>query len=440
MNLPSSPNILLLGSGGRECAFAWKIAQSSNLGKLYIAPGNPGTAQWGVNVDINPLDFSVIKQFIISNYINLVVVGPEEPLVRGIKDYFISDEDLCHIPLIGPSAAAAALEGSKEFAKEFMKRHNIPTARYMTASIENLSQAEAFLESLSSPFVLKADGLAAGKGVLIIDTLEQAKSELREMLDGKFGKASSKVVIEEFLSGIEVSIFVATDGKSYKILPEAKDYKRIGVGDMGPNTGGMGAVSPVPFVDEIFIQKVRERIIEPTINGIIKDKLDYTGFIFIGLINCGGEPQVIEYNVRMGDPETEVVIPRITSDIVSLFDGMANGTLEQKIVTTSPQTAVTVVCVADGYPDQYQKGDPITGLKLKSESIVFQAGTRTIANQTVTSGGRVLAVTSFGDSIQGAAQKSYKTIENISYKGKYFRTDIGDDLISQSFCIGDVKI
>lgn len=428
MKLPSSPNILLLGSGGRECAFAWKIAQSNNLGKLYIAPGNAGTSAYGINVDVNPLDFSVIKQFVANNYINLVIVGPEEPLVRGIKDYFLSDEDLCHVPVIGPSQSAAALEGSKEYAKEFMKRHGIPTASYMTATGENIDQAERFLERLKAPYVLKADGLAAGKGVLIINDLQQAKDELRLMLDGKFGKASSKVVIEEFLSGIEVSVFVATDGKSYKILPEAKDYKRIGNGDTGPNTGGMGAVSPVPFADEIFMQKVRERIVEPTVRGIAADGLDYTGFIFIGLMNSGGEPMVIEYNVRMGDPETEVVIPRITSDIVDLLDGLANGTLHEKEVTISPKTAVTVVCVSGGYPDQYEKGLPVTGLNQATESTIFHAGTTEKAGEVCTFGGRVFAVTSFADTISEAAAKSYRTIAHINYQGKYCRSDIGQDL------------
>ena len=431
MKLPTPANILLIGSGGRENAFAWKIAQSPNLGKLYIVNGNAGTSAFGTNVDIHPKDFSVIKQFVLNNFINLVVVGPEEPLVRGISDFFKEDHEIRHIPVIGPSAKAAQLEGSKDFAKAFMARHDIPTAGYMTVRSDNIAEGGKFLESLTAPYVLKADGLAAGKGVLIVDDLDQAKAELRAMLGGKFGEASKKVVIEEFLSGVEVSVFVATDGKSYKILPEAKDYKRIGEGDTGPNTGGMGAVSPVAFASGEFMDKVRERIVEPTIKGIAQEELDYKGFIFLGLINCGGEPKVIEYNVRMGDPETEVVFPRITSDLIDLLDGIAHGTLSKKELTITPQTAVGVVCVSGGYPDEYEKGFEIKGLGDDSagESIVFHAGTTKKAGKILTDGGRVLVVTSFGDSIEEAAGKSYATIEKIDYDGKYCRRDIGKDLM-----------
>ena len=429
MKLPQSVNVLLLGSGGRECAFAWKIAQSGRLAKLFIAPGNAGTKAYGVNVDMNPTDFAIVKQFVLSNNINLVVVGPEDPLVKGIHDYFMSDTDIKNIPVIGPSMEGARLEGSKDFAKAFMTRHNIPTAAYFTVTKENISEGKSFLETMKSPYVLKADGLAAGKGVLIIDDLEEAKRELDEMLGGKFGKASSRVVIEEHLSGVEASVFVATDGKEYKILPEAKDYKRIGVGDTGLNTGGMGAVSPVPFCDEKFMEKVRTTIVEPTIKGLAKDNIIYNGFVFIGLMNCGGEPKVIEYNVRMGDPETEVVLPRITSDIIDLFEGIAFGNLDAKKVAVKEETAVTVVCVSGGYPGDYEKGFPVTGLDKPSESIIFHAGTAVKGKDVVTSGGRVLAVTSYGKSIEEAAAKSFAAIDNIDYKGKYFRNDIGKDLI-----------
>lgn len=429
MKLPASVNILLLGSGGREAAFAWKISQSQHLGRLYIAPGNAGTGSYGMNVDISPTDFPVIKQFVLNNYINLVVVGPEEPLVRGIKDYFRDDHEIRHIPVVGPSAEAAKLEGSKDYAKEFMFRHGIPTAKYKSITAENIEEGLAFLETMQPPYVLKADGLAAGKGVVIPDTLEEAKAELKAMLSGKFGKAGSRVVIEEFLSGIELSVFVATDGKSYKVLPQAKDYKRIGDGDTGLNTGGMGAVSPVPFADSEFMEKVRERIIEPTVAGIAADALDYRGFVFIGLMNCQGEPYVIEYNIRMGDPETEVVLPRITSDMVDLLDGIVHGTLSSKTIEITPQTATTVVCVSGGYPGDYKKGLPIHGLDTVSESIVFHAGTSSKGLQVQTAGGRVLAVTSFGDSIQEAVDKSYRSIEKISYEGLYCRKDIGKDLM-----------
>lgn len=433
MKLPASTNVLLLGSGGRESAFAWKIAQSEKLGRLFIAPGNGGTATYGINVDIDPLDFSVVKQFVLQNYINLVVVGSEEPLVRGIKDYFKDDEEIRHIHILGPSAAGAALEGSKEFAKGFMMRHKIPTARYFTATKENRAEAEEFLDSLTAPYVLKANGLAAGKGVLIINDLAEAKGALQEMLDGKFGKASAKVVIEEYLSGIECSVFVATDGMSYKILPEAKDYKRIGEGDTGLNTGGMGAVSPVPFADEVFMEKVRVRIIEPTINGIAQEELGYKGFVFIGLMNVDGEPKVIEYNVRMGDPETEVVFARIESDILDLFDGIVNVTLEEKELKISSKTAVTVMMVSGGYPDCYEKGFPISGLSQQREgSVIFHAGTARKGSDIVTCGGRVLAVTSLADSIAQAAEMSYCVIENIDYQNKYYRRDIGGEFLAEN--------
>lgn len=431
MKLPQTVNVLLLGSGGREHAFAWKIAQSPRLEKLFIAPGNAGTKDCGMNVDVDPLNFPAIKQFVLNNYINLVVVGPEQPLVAGIKDYFLNDHEIRHIPVVGPSQEAAALEGSKEFAKAFMQRHHVPTAGYFTVESCNLDQGYTFLESLKPPYVLKADGLAAGKGVLIIDGLEEAKSELRQMIEGKFGSASSKVVIEEYLSGIEVSVFVATDGKSYRILPEAKDYKRIGEGDSGPNTGGMGAVSPVPFADEVFMEKVRTRIVEPTVQGIQQDNLDYKGFIFIGLMNCGGEPYVIEYNVRMGDPETEAVIPRIGSDLIDLFEGIVHGSLEEKELVILPQTAVTVVCVSGGYPDQFEKGFPISGELSPSDSMVFHAGTTFRGGEVLTSGGRVLAVTSLGEDIASARAKSYESIAAVDYNGKYFRGDIGCDLLEK---------
>lgn len=435
MKLPQTVNILLLGSGGREHAFAWKIAQSERLEKLYIAPGNAGTRNCGVNVDLDPANFPALKQFVLNNYINLVVVGPEQPLVDGVKDYFLNDPEIRHIPVIGPSQEAAQLEGSKEYAKAFMARHGVPTAAYFTVTPENVEQGCAFLaEKVKAPYVLKADGLAAGKGVLILNDLQEAQEELRAMLDGKFGAASKKVVIEEYLSGIEVSVFVATDGRSYKILPEAKDYKRVGEGDTGLNTGGMGAVSPVPFATTEFMEKVRTRIVEPTVRGIQEEGLDYTGFIFIGLMNCGGDPMVIEYNVRMGDPETEVVLPRITSDIIDLFEGIAHQTLHEKTLEITPQTAATVVCVSGGYPGSYPKGMVIEGLpedeaSAPNGSVVFHAGTALKNGEVVTSGGRVLAVTSFGNSIPEATQHSYQTIDRIQYDGKYCRRDIGRDLL-----------
>lgn len=429
MKLPEKVNILLLGSGGREHAFAWKIAQSPRVSKLFIAPGNAATQSIGINVDIQINNFSGIKQFVLTNNINLVIVGPEEPLVKGIYDYFKDDNDIHYVPVIGPSMLGAKLEGSKEFAKEFMIRHNVPTAAFKSFTKSNVEEGYTFLDSLKAPYVLKADGLAAGKGVLILDDVEEAKIELKNMLEGKFGAAGNTVVIEEFLHGIECSVFVATDGKNYKILPVAKDYKRIGEGDTGLNTGGMGAVSPVPFADEEFMEKVRTRIVEPTIEGLIKDKIVYKGFIFIGLMSDNGEPNVIEYNVRMGDPETEVVIPRMESDIVNMFDCMAYNRLDEYELKITDKVATTVVCVAGGYPEEYEKGDIISGLIQKSESLIFHAGTTTKDGNIVTNGGRVLAVTSFGDSIQEAVNKSYDTINHIEYKGKYFRSDIGKDLM-----------
>ena len=420
--------VLLLGSGGREHALAWKINQSERLTKLYVAPGNAGTAEIAENVNIKVTDFEALANFVEHNAIDMLVVGPEDPLVEGIRDYFEADARFARLMIVGPGKAGAILEGSKDFAKEFMFRHHIPTAGYLTVTKDNLEKGFAFLETLKPPYVLKADGLAAGKGVLILDNLEEAKRELELMLGGKFGKAGNQVVIEEYLKGIELSVFALTDGRSYKILGSAKDYKRIGEGDMGLNTGGMGAVSPVPFANEEFNRKVEERVVRPTIEGLQKDGIDYKGFVFFGLMNVGGDPYVIEYNVRMGDPETEVVMPRLKTDILSLFEAMAKGELEQAAFELDDRFCTTVMLVSQGYPGDYEKGKEITGVPDVKGSIVFHAGTKLAEGKVVTNGGRVIAVSSFGKTMREALAQSYENVAKIHFDGMNFRRDIGFDL------------
>ena len=422
-------NVLILGSGGREHTFAWKLAQSPLLNKLFIAPGNAGTDALGENVNIKVDDFTAIKALCLDKAIDMVVVGPEDPLVKGIHDFFLADPALKHTPVIGPQKAGAELEGSKDFAKEFLFRHNIPTAGYQTFTSENLEEGYTFLDTLKAPYVLKADGLAAGKGVLILNSVEEAKAELKEMLtEAKFGAASTKVVIEEFLDGIELSVFVLTDGENYKILPTAKDYKRIGEGDTGLNTGGMGAISPVPFADNVLMQKIEERIVKPTIEGLKKDGIPYKGFIFIGLIKVDNEPIVIEYNVRMGDPETEAVLPRIKSDLLELFQAVGNATLNEKALELDPRYATTVMMVSGGYPEVYEKGKIMTGIESVEDSIVFHAGTKLVGTEIQTNGGRVMALTSFGDTMNEALAKSFASAEKVNFEGKCYRKDIGFDL------------
>ena len=423
-------NILLLGSGGREHALAWKLARSSALDSLFIAPGNAGTRECGENVSIDPCDFDAVKRIVLEKNINLVVVGPEAPLVQGIADFFKADEELSEVAVIGPNKEAAQLEGSKDFAKQFMKRHHIPTAKYKTFTKKTLKEGFAFLDALKPPYVLKADGLAAGKGVLILDDLHEAKKEFSSMLlDHKFGDASTKVVIEEFLQGIEMSTFVLTDGDGFKIFPSAKDYKRIGEGDKGLNTGGMGAVSPVPFAEGKFSDKVYNQVIVPTIKGLKADGIEYNGFIFIGLINVNGEPYVIEYNCRLGDPETEVILPRLKSDLIDLFEGVATKTLSERDIEFDPRTAVTVMLVSGGYPEKYLKGKLIHGLNAVSKGLVFHAGTASDGPAVTTSGGRVLAVTSFGKNVETAIQSVYEDVKMIDFEGMNYRKDIGQDIL-----------
>ncbi|MFV0365011.1 MAG: phosphoribosylamine--glycine ligase [Mangrovibacterium sp.] len=421
-------NILIVGSGGREHAMGWKIKQSEKTNQLFFAPGNAGTAELGVNVNVGVSDFEGLKSTIIENKIDLVLIGPEVPLVEGLHDFILADEQLKHIKVVGPQQEGAQLEGSKDYAKEFMARHAVPTAKYITVTADNLSEGEAFLEQVKSPYVLKADGLAAGKGVLIIDDLAEAKASLKEMLDGQFGTASAKVVIEEFLSGVELSVFALTDGDSYVILPEAKDYKRIGEGDTGLNTGGMGAISPVPFADADFLKKVEDRIVRPTVEGLKKDGIPYKGFVFFGLINVDGDPYTIEYNVRMGDPETESVMLRIKSDFVDLLVAAADGTMANQIIEFDERVAVNVMLVSGGYPGDYVNGKEMSGFESVEGSILFHAGTTMKDGKVVTAGGRVMAVSSYGSSMKEALAQSYANAEKVSYEGKYYRKDLGFDL------------
>jgi phosphoribosylamine--glycine ligase len=421
-------NILILGSGGREHALTWKLARSKKVSKIFIGPGNAGTVDLGTNLNLDPGNFPEVKKAVLDNMIDMVIVGPEAPLVDGIHDYFLEDSSLKHIPVIGPDKSAARLEGSKDFAKDFLSRHNIPTARYKSFDLSSMKEVPLFLSTLKPPYVIKADGLAAGKGVLIIDDIIEAEKEVAAILDGKFGSAGQKVVIEQFLTGIEASVFIITDGTSYKLLPEAKDYKRIGEGDTGLNTGGMGAVSPVRFADKTFMEKVKVRIIDPTMEGLSQDGIIYKGFIFFGLINVGGEPYVIEYNARLGDPESEVIIPRIKSDFFELIEGVAYGDLDKRNIEIDDRSCTTVMLVSGGYPGDYRKGLPVTGFDLTNDCMVFHAGTKLAENEVLTSGGRVLAVSSYGNSMKEALEKSYKNAAHLNFDGIYYRKDIGFDL------------